>query len=84
MHETWMQLAIEQAQLGTGLTSPNPKVGAVIVKNDHVLGKGFHLKAGEPHAEPNALAHARSQYTEQEIQGASIYITLEPLSLIHI
>lgn len=80
MHEKWMQLAIEQAKLGTGLTSPNPRVGAIIVKNDQVLGQGFHLKAGEPHAEPNALAHARSQHTEQEIQGASIYITLEPCS----
>jgi hypothetical protein len=45
---TWMQIALHEARKGVGLTSPNPPVGAVVVKDDHILGKGWHRKAGEP------------------------------------
>jgi len=75
---TWMQLALSEARHGIGLTSPNPPVGAVIVKNGELLGKGWHHRAGEPHAEREALADARSQ--NHDLTGASIYVTLEPCS----
>lgn len=80
MHEQWMQLAIEQALLAKGLTSPNPIVGAVIIKNGKLLGKGYHHKAGEPHAERIALANARASFSDEQIAGSSVYITLEPCS----
>ena len=80
MHEHWMSLAIEQAKLGKGLTSPNPMVGAVIVKDGKLLGQGFHLKAGTPHAERMALKDARKNFPSTSLKGASIYVTLEPCS----
>lgn len=75
-----MELAIQQAKLGEGLTSPNPCVGAVIVKNNCLLGKGSHQKAGSPHAEREAIADALKNHTTDDLKGASIYITLEPCS----
>ncbi len=51
----FMRLALKEARKGMGRTSPNPCVGAVIVKNGQVIGKGYHKKAGTPHAEINAL-----------------------------
>lgn len=80
MHEKWMALAIEEAKKGLGLTSPNPAVGAVIVKDDTVIGRGFHKKAGCPHAEREAIAHAKAQGKTKQMLGASIYVTLEPCS----
>ncbi|BDS07305.1 riboflavin biosynthesis protein RibD [Oceaniferula spumae] len=74
----WMQLAISEAQNGIGLTSPNPPVGAVIVKDGKLLGKGWHHRAGEPHAEREALADARAN--RHDLSGATIYVTLEPCS----
>lgn len=76
----YMQLALEQAQLGVGTTSPNPPVGAVIVKNGVILGQGYHERAGELHAERRALADARARGKEEELRGATIYVTLEPCS----
>ncbi len=61
-----------------GRTSPNPKVGCVIVINDRIIGAGYHKKAGEPHAEVEALQNAR-QKTE-DLHDATIYLTLEPCS----
>ena len=69
----WMQLAINEARKGMGRTSPNPCVGAVVVNNDKLVAKGFHRKAGTPHAEVNALAAAG-----KKAKGATIYVTLEP------
>ena len=66
-------MAIREARKGQGRTSPNPCVGAVVVKNDKLVAKGFHRKAGTPHAEVNALAAAGNR-----AQGATIYVTLEP------
>ena len=72
----WMDLALEQARLGVGKTAPNPPVGAVIVKDGFLLGKGWHRAAGQPHAEREALADAAGK----DVRGATIYITLEPCS----
>ena len=72
----WMNLALEEARKGVGKTAPNPPVGAVIVKNGELLGKGWHRAAGQPHAEREALADAASK----DVRGATIYITLEPCS----
>jgi diaminohydroxyphosphoribosylaminopyrimidine deaminase/5-amino-6-(5-phosphoribosylamino)uracil reductase len=74
--EHWMTLALAEARKGIGKTAPNPPVGAVIVKNAELLGKGFHRAAGQPHAERDALANAAGK----DLRGATIYITLEPCS----
>ncbi len=71
--EQFMRLALQEARKGTGRTSPNPCVGAVIVKDGKVVSKGYHRKAGTPHAEINAL-----QSADVSIDGATIYVTLEP------
>lgn len=68
-----MQRAMQLAAGGLGRTSPNPVVGAVIVKGGKVVGEGLHLKAGEPHAEVYALREA-----EGGARGATMYVTLEP------
>lgn len=75
----WMSLALEQARQGIGFTSPNPAVGAVIVTDGELIGQGYHRKAGQPHAEVEALLDARSR-TPERIAGATIYVTLEPCS----
>lgn len=72
-HQHYMQLAIELALRGQGRTAPNPPVGAVLVQQGQVVGKGFHPKAGEPHAEIFALRQAADQ-----ARGADLYVTLEP------
>lgn len=69
----WMQQAIELAKRGLYSTKPNPNVGCVIVKDNQVIGEGFHPKAGQPHAEVFALREAGEQ-----AQGATAYVTLEP------
>ncbi|MBU1406082.1 MAG: bifunctional diaminohydroxyphosphoribosylaminopyrimidine deaminase/5-amino-6-(5-phosphoribosylamino)uracil reductase RibD [Proteobacteria bacterium] len=71
----WMQLAIREARKGLGRTSPNPCVGAVVVKNNRLIATGFHAKAGTPHAEVHALRAAGAK-----ARGATIYVTLEPCS----
>ncbi len=78
--EKWMQLAIAEASKGVGLTSPNPPVGAVIVKDNQLLGKGWHTRAGKPHAEREAIADTLLRHTPEQLSGATIYITLEPCS----
>jgi len=69
----FMRLALDEAKKGLGRTAPNPCVGAVIVKGDKVISRGYHKKAGAPHAEINALRKAGNK-----IKGATIYVTLEP------
>jgi len=66
-------MALWEAKKGIGRTSPNPCVGALIVKNGKILGKGYHKKAGTPHAEIHAL-HAAGR----KAKGATLYVTLEP------
>lgn len=70
-----MQRAILLAQKGRFTTAPNPNVGCVIVKQGQIIGEGFHLRAGEPHAEVHALAAAG-----ENAKGATCYVTLEPCS----
>lgn len=69
----YMKRALELAALGRGRTSPNPMVGAVIVKDGRIVGEGYHQKAGGPHAEIFALAAAGDQ-----ARGATLYVSLEP------
>ncbi len=70
-----MHLALRLAEQGLYTTSPNPRVGCVIVKDNQVVGQGAHLKAGEPHAEVFALRQAG-----ELAHGADVYVTLEPCS----
>ncbi len=67
-----MARALQLARLGRYTTSPNPRVGCVLVRDGQVIGEGYHLKAGEPHAEVNALRQAG------DARGATAYVTLEP------
>lgn len=76
----WMRLALEEARKGLGKTAPNPPVGAVMVKDGELLGKGWHQAAGQPHAEREALADAVQAHGAEALRGATIYITLEPCS----
>lgn len=71
--EYYMSLAIKEAKKGLGKTSPNPCVGAVIVKEGLIIGKGHHKRAGMPHAEVEALNSLKDDPT-----GATLYVTLEP------
>ena len=71
--EYYMRRAIALAQKGEGQVSPNPLVGAVIVKDGKIIGEGYHEHYGQPHAERNALANCI-----QSPEGATIYVTLEP------
>ncbi|MBQ9788036.1 MAG: bifunctional diaminohydroxyphosphoribosylaminopyrimidine deaminase/5-amino-6-(5-phosphoribosylamino)uracil reductase RibD [Lentisphaeria bacterium] len=72
----FMQLALDNAVNGMGFTAPNPMVGAVVVKNEQVIGVGYHQKYGEAHAEVNAINDAGIE----NCKGATIYVTLEPCS----
>lgn len=69
----YMRLALAEAKKGAGRTSPNPLVGAVIVRDGRIVGRGYHHKAGTPHAEIHALNEAKAL-----AQGATLYVTLEP------
>ncbi|MDC9515362.1 bifunctional diaminohydroxyphosphoribosylaminopyrimidine deaminase/5-amino-6-(5-phosphoribosylamino)uracil reductase RibD [Pseudoalteromonas sp. CST5] len=73
--EMYMARAIELAKKGRFTTTPNPNVGCVLVKDNHIIGEGFHQLAGQGHAEVNALAVAG-----ENAKGATAYVTLEPCS----
>lgn len=73
--EAYMRFALDLAKQGQGQTSPNPVVGAVVVKDGEMVGFGAHLKSGMPHAEVHALQMAGDQTID-----ATIYVTLEPCS----
>jgi len=72
-HQYYMGLAMRQALRAEGITSPNPLVGALVVKNGKVIARGFHKKAGLPHAEIVALS-----LSGRRVEGATLYVTLEP------
>jgi len=72
-NEKWLKRTLELAEKGRGFASPNPVVGAVIVKNDEVVGEGFHVKFGAPHAEVMALERAG-----EAARDAALYVNLEP------
>jgi len=71
----FMRRALELARRGLGRTSPNPMVGAVLVKDGRVIGEGWHREAGAPHAEVEAIAAA-----SEPVEGATLYVNLEPCS----
>ena len=71
--QDYMRLALQLAKKGCGWTSPNPMVGAVVVKEGRIIGQGWHQKYGQAHAERNALASCT-----EDPQGATMYVTLEP------
>jgi diaminohydroxyphosphoribosylaminopyrimidine deaminase / 5-amino-6-(5-phosphoribosylamino)uracil reductase len=72
-HEYYMGLALKLAQKGRGFVSPNPLVGALIVKNGQIIGRGYHKRYGGAHAEINAFRDAG-----HHVAGATLYVTLEP------
>ena len=74
--EKYMELALSLAERGAGRVSPNPMVGAVIVKNGRIIGEGWHARYGGLHAERNALADCEK--LGENPKGATIYVTLEP------
>lgn len=76
-HERYIKRCIALAKNGFGTTYPNPMVGSVIVYNDQIIGEGWHKKAGEPHAEVNAV---RSVKDKSLLKKATIYVSLEPCS----
>jgi len=71
----FMARALELAERGYYSTRPNPRVGCVVAKGGLIVGEGFHYRAGEPHAEVNALGDAA-----HDARGATVYVTLEPCS----
>lgn len=75
MHEKIMKEVIELAEKGRGYTNPNPIVGAIIIKNGEIIGKGCHEIYGGPHAEINAISSCT-----KSPEGASMYVSLEPCS----
>ncbi|VFP82938.1 bifunctional diaminohydroxyphosphoribosylaminopyrimidine deaminase/5-amino-6-(5-phosphoribosylamino)uracil reductase RibD [Candidatus Erwinia haradaeae] len=73
--QSYMTRALALAYRGLFTTTPNPNVGCVLVRNGHIVGEGYHLRAGEPHAEIHALRMAGDRS-----RGATVYLTLEPCS----
>jgi len=72
----FMALALREGLRGVGLSSPNPPVGCVLVKDRHVIGAGVHTRAGDPHGEIMALRDAEAR--DEDVRGATAYVTLEP------
>lgn len=75
-HNDFMKTALSLAEKGMGFVSPNPMVGAVIVRNGKIIGSGWHRRYGELHAERNAFAECDSRNID--CSGADMYVTLEP------
>lgn len=75
MHEKYMKIAIEEAKKGMSNTFTNPLVGAVIVKDGHILSRGAHLEYGYEHAEHNAISKTHSP---EDLLNSTLYVTLEP------
>ena len=74
--QEYMKRALALAERGCGWTSPNPMVGAVIVRDGRILAEGWHARYGELHAERAALANAT-----EDVRGATMYVTLEPCQM---
>jgi len=77
IHEKYIKRCIELAQNGLGTTYPNPMVGSVIVHDNKIIGEGWHIKAGEAHAEVNAINSVKD---ESLLKDSTIYVSLEPCS----
>lgn len=78
INEYYMKKVFELARKGEGFTAPNPLVGAILVKDEKILGEGFHVEYGKAHAEVNAIADAKRNGFD--ISGATLYVNLEPCS----
>ena len=76
-HNKFMRRCIDLASKAEGLTYPNPLVGSVIVYNGRIIGEGYHLKSGEPHAEVNAI---NSVSDKEKLKYSTLYVNLEPCS----
>lgn len=80
----FMKVAINEAMKGVGKVNPNPLVGAVVVIEEQIIGKGYHEFYGGPHAEVNAIENAKNNLIAQgksnSLEDATIYVTLEPCS----
>jgi len=77
IHEKYIKRCIQLAENGLGTTYPNPMVGSVIVQDNKIIGEGWHRKAGEPHAEVNAINSVKDRSL---LRKATIYVSLEPCS----
>jgi diaminohydroxyphosphoribosylaminopyrimidine deaminase/5-amino-6-(5-phosphoribosylamino)uracil reductase len=77
LHEKYMSRCLDLAKNGLGTTYPNPLVGSVIVHKDRIIGEGWHYKAGQPHAEVNAITSVSNSAL---LKDATIYVNLEPCS----
>ncbi len=75
MDQRYMKRALELAELGRSNVSPNPMVGCVIVRDEKIIGEGYHQNFGEPHAEVNAVNSVENQ---EFLREATVYVTLEP------
>jgi diaminohydroxyphosphoribosylaminopyrimidine deaminase / 5-amino-6-(5-phosphoribosylamino)uracil reductase len=75
--EIYIERCLQLAKNGRGTTSPNPMVGAVIVHNDKIIGEGWHMMSGMPHAEPNAINSVKDKSL---LKQSTIYVSLEPCS----
>ena len=78
---SYMRFALELAKKGEGMTSPNPLVGAVIVKNGKIIGQGYHERYGELHAERNALKNCTESPREQRCMSLSSHAATQASSL---
>ncbi len=74
----FLDAAVELAHKGLYSTAPNPRVGCLLVNEGQVIGRGWHRRAGEPHAEAVALANARAEGAERLVEGATCFVSLEP------
>lgn len=79
-HEYYMALALREAERGFYTTRPNPRVGCVLVKDEEVISRGYHLQTGTAHAEANAIKAAKA--ANIDLNGATAYVTLEPCSYV--
>ena len=80
LDQNYMRRALELAERGLYTTTPNPHVGAVLVKDNRILGEGWHQIAGEPHAEVLAIRDAKDKGGADAVKGSTLYVTLEPCS----
>lgn len=80
LDQAFMRRALDLSERGLYTTTPNPRVGAVLVKDGKTIGEGFHQAAGEPHAEANAVRDAGARVGVDAMRGSTLYVTLEPCS----
>ncbi len=76
----YMERCLSLARLGLGHVAPNPLVGSVVVKDDRIIGEGYHRQFGGPHAEVNAIANALTHVSENDLLASKLFVNLEPCS----